>query len=399
MDFDDTPEEAAFRAEARAWLDAHAPRRPTVAAGALRTHVADDAGQASHVSACRAWQRTLYDGHWAGITWPEKFGGRGASAIQQVVFSQEQADYDVPVGALMVGLGMVGPTLMALGRPDQQDRHLAPMLRGEEMWCQLFSEPGAGSDLPSLATWAERDGDDYVVNGQKVWTTLAQYSDWAILLARTERDVPSRAGISYFLLDMTTPGIDVRPLRQITGVAHFNEVFLTDVRVPAANLVGGPGAGWQAARVTMASERMAIGGGGGTTFEDVAALARALGGVDDPVRRQAVASTYIGFELLRFLRLRLQTALSQGRAPGVEGSLLKLAFSRHTARLADLGVGLLGADALASGGRHPEADFWRERFLSQWSTRIGGGTDEIQRNQIAERVLGLPREPLVVSSS
>jgi alkylation response protein AidB-like acyl-CoA dehydrogenase len=399
MDFDDTPEEAAFRAEARAWLDAHAARRPAAAAAVLRTHVADDASQARHVAACREWQRTLYEGHWAGITWPKEFGGRGASAIQQVIFSQEQANYDVPFGALVVGLGMVGPTLMTLGRPDQRDRYLGPMLRGDEMWCQLFSEPGAGSDLPSLGARAERDGDEYVVNGQKVWTTLAQYSDWAILLARTERNVPGRGGISYFLVDMKTPGIEVRPLRQITGVSHFNEVFLTDVRVPASNLVGAPGDGWQAARVTMASERMAIGGGGGTTFDDVATLVRALGGVDDPVHRQEVASAYIGFELLRFLRLRLQTALSQGRAPGVEGSLLKLAFSRHVARLGDLGVGLLGADALASDDRHPEADFWRERFLNQWATRIGGGTDEIQRNQIAERVLGLPREPSVVVQS
>ena len=393
MDFDDTPEEAAFRAEARAWLSTHATRRSPAASGAVRAHVTDDAGQARHVAASREWQRTLCDGHWAGITWPEKFGGRGGTAMQQMIFAQEQADYDVAVGPLMVGLGMVAPTLMALGRPDQQERHLAPMLRGDEMWCQLFSEPGAGSDLPSLATRAERDGDEYVVNGQKVWTTLAQFSDWGILLARTERDVPGRAGISYFLLDMRTPGIDVRPLRQATGVAHFNEVFLTDVRVPAANLVGAPGEGWQAARVTMASERMAIGGGGGTTFDDVAALVRALGGLDDAVERQQVASTYISFELLRFLRLRLQTALSQGRTPGVEGSLLKLAFSLHTARLGDLGLGLLGADALAGGGQHPEADFWRERFLSQWATRIGGGTDQIQRNQIAERVLGLPREP------
>ena len=243
MDFDDTPEEAAFRAEARAWLDDHAARRPGVESGTIRTHVSDDAGQARHVAAVRKWQRTLYEDHWAGITWPKEFGGRGGSPMQQMIFSQEQAEYDVPVGALVVGLGMVAPTLMALGRPDQQERFLGPMLRGEEMWCQLFSEPGAGSDLPSLTTRAERDGDEYVVNGQKVWTTLAQYSDWAILLARTERDVPGRAGISYFLVDMATPGIDVRPLRQITGVAHFNEVFLTDVRVPAANVVGAPGTG------------------------------------------------------------------------------------------------------------------------------------------------------------
>ena len=202
--------------------------------------------------------------------------------MQQVIFSQEQARFDVATGALTVGLGMVGPTLMTWGRPAQQDRHLEPMLRGEEMWCQLFSEPAAGSDLPALITRAERDGDDFVVDGQKVWTTMAQYSDWAILLARTDRSVPGRGGLSYLLVDMATPGIDVRPLRQITGVAHFNEVFLTDVRVPAANLVGAEGEGWNVARTTLAAERMAIGAGGGTSFGDVAALCREVGGVTRP---------------------------------------------------------------------------------------------------------------------
>jgi alkylation response protein AidB-like acyl-CoA dehydrogenase len=283
---------------------------------------------------------------------------------------------------------------MRWGRPEQQHRHLGPMLQGDEMWCQLFSEPGAGSDLPSLTTRAELDVDEYVVNGQKVWTTLAQYSDWAIMLARTDRNSSGRKGISYFLVDMRTPGIEVRPLRQISGVSHFNEVFLTDVRVPVANLVGDVGEGWPVARTTMASERMAIGAGGGTTFEDVAALIRSLGGVQQSVCRQAVASAYIHFELLRFLRLRVQTALSQGRSPGAEGSLLKLAFSLHAARLGDLGLELLGAEGLVLDDGRPEAAFWRERFLNQWAMRIGGGTDEIQRNQISEQTLGLPRDPL-----
>ena len=393
MDFDDTEEEAAFRAEARTWLESHAAYR--VDSGKPRVPVADDDAQARHVQACRRWQRTLYDARWAGITWPERFGGRGGTAMQQVIFSQEQARFDVATGALTVGLGMVGPTLMTWGRPAQQDRHLEPMLRGEEMWCQLFSEPAAGSDLPALITRAERDGDDFVVDGQKVWTTMAQYSDWAILLARTDRSVPGRGGLSYLLVDMATPGIDVRPLRQITGVAHFNEVFLTDVRVPAANLVGAEGEGWNVARTTLAAERMAIGAGGGTSFADVAALCREVGGVTDPVRRQEVAQAYIGFELLRYLGFRVQTALSQGRAPGAEASLLKLAFSRQSARLGDLGLALLGPSGIATDGRASAAGFWRDRFLGQWSMRIGGGTDEIQRNQIGERVLGLPREPSV----
>ncbi|MGO9856694.1 MAG: acyl-CoA dehydrogenase family protein [Acidimicrobiales bacterium] len=393
MDFDDTPEEASFRTQARSWLGAHASRRAD--SGAPRVPIADDEAQARHVQACRRWQRTLFEANWAGITWPKEFGGRGGTAMQQVIFSQEQAQFDVSSGALTVGLGMVGPTLMTWGRPEQQDRFLGPMLRGDEMWCQLFSEPSAGSDLPSLITRAEPDGDDFVVNGQKVWTTMAQYSDWAILLARTDRNVPGRRGLSYLLVDMATPGIEVRPLRQITGVAHFNEVFLTDVRVPAANLVGAEGDGWNVARTTLASERMVIGTGGGTSFADVAALCRALGGVDDAVRRQQVAEAYIGFELLRYLGLRVQTALSQGRAPGAEASLLKLAFSRQSARLGELGMTLLGPSGLASDGQETAADFWRDRFLGQWSSRIGGGTDEIQRNQIGERVLGLPREPSV----
>ena len=393
VDFDDTPEEASFRTEARSWLEAHASRRAD--SGEPRVPIADDEAQARHVQACRRWQRTLFEANWAGITWPKEFGGRGGTAMQQVIFSQEQAQFDVSTGALTVGLGMVGPTLMTWGRPEQQDRFLGPMLRGDEMWCQLFSEPSAGSDLPSLITRAERDGDDFVVNGQKVWTTMAQYSDWAILLARTDRNVPGRQGLSYLLVDMATPGIEVRPLRQITGVAHFNEVFLTDVHVPAANLVGAEGAGWNVARTTLGAERMVIGTGGGTSFADVAALCRALGGVGDPLRRQEVAEAYIGFELLRYLGLRVQTALSQGRAPGAEASLLKLAFSRQSARLGDLGMALLGPSGLASDGQATAADFWRDRFLGQWSSRIGGGTDEIQRNQIGERVLGLPREPSV----
>ncbi len=343
--------------------------------------------------------------------------------MEQMIFGQEQARFEVSTGPLSIGLGMVGPTLMTWGRPDQQDRFIDPMLRGDEMWCQLFSEPGAGSDLPSLITRAERDGDVYVVNGQKVWTTMAQYSDWAILLVRTDRQTPGRRGISYLLVDMRSPGIEVRPLRQATGVAHFNEVFLSEVRVPFENLVGAEGEGWQVARTTLASERMLIGGGTGTSFDDVAALARATGGVGDAVLRQQVAEVYVGYELLRFLGLRVQTAISQGRAPGAEASLLKLAMSRQTARLGDLGLALLGPAGLAmptgtatgtetgtatgtatgtgtgTGTAMSGSDqaaltgFWQDRFLGQWSTRIGGGTDEIQRNQIAERVLGLPRDP------
>jgi len=397
MDFDDTPEEAAFRAEARAWLEANASMRHGDAAGAR--NVTSEENQLQHVANCRTWQRTLFDGGWAGLTWPAQFGGRGGTPVQAMIFSQEEADFDVTSGALSVGLAMVGPTLMAWGTPEQQAQHLEPMLRGEALWCQLFSEPGAGSDLPSLITRADRDGDHYVVNGQKVWTSFAQFADWGILLARTDRATKSRDGISYFLVDMTTPGIDVRPLRQSTGVAHFNEVFLTDVRIPAANMVGAEGEGWKVARTTLASERISIGSGRGTTFADVTALLaarRALGWDLDPLQRQQVARAYISFELMRYLGLRVQTSISQGRAPGAEASILKLAVSAQSALLGDLGLALLGPAGTASDGRVAEADFWRDKFVGQWSMRIGGGTDQMQRNQIGERVLGLPREPKVI---
>ena len=392
MDFDDTAEEAAFRAEARRWLEAHAPRRHEGAAARVGLPT-DEASQRRHVDSCRRWQRTLYEGGWAGITWPKAFGGRGGLPAEQMIFSQEEAEFEVSAGALSVGLAMVGPTLMAWGTPAQRDDHLAPMLRGDALWCQLFSEPVAGSDLASLITRAERDGDEYVVNGQKVWTSFAQFADWGILLARTGGAGSGREGISYFLVDMTTPGIDVRPLRQATGVAHFNEVFLADVRVPAARMVGAEGEGWKVARTTLASERMSIGSARGTTFADVRSLVNARGRGLDALERQEVAKVYISFELLRYLGLRVQTSVSQGRVPGAEGSILKLAISQQSALLGDLGMALLGPAGAASDGATPDAGFWREKFVGQWSVRIGGGTDQMQRNQIGERVLGLPREP------
>jgi alkylation response protein AidB-like acyl-CoA dehydrogenase len=392
MDFDDIEEEAAFRAEARRWLESHASRRHQDAAVRVGLPT-DEASQRRHVDSCRRWQRTLYEGGWAGITWPKAFGGRGGTPVEQMIFSQEEASFEVSAGALSVGLAMVGPTLMAWGTTAQQDDHLAPMLRGDALWCQLFSEPGAGSDLPSLITRAERDGDEYVVNGQKVWTSFAQFADWGILLVRTGGAGSGREGISYFLVDMTTPGIDVRPLRQATGVAHFNEVFLTDVRVPAAHLLGAEGEGWKVARTTLASERMSIGSARGTTFADVRSLVDGLGRDLDGLERQQVARAYISFELLRYLGLRVQTSVSQGRTPGAEGSILKLAISQQSALLGDLGMALLGPAGAASDGTTSDAGFWREKFVGQWSVRIGGGTDQMQRNQIGERVLGLPREP------
>jgi alkylation response protein AidB-like acyl-CoA dehydrogenase len=392
MDFDDSPEEAAFRAEAREWLAQHAER---ITDQTPRRSPWGGHDQAAHIKAAKTWQRTLYDGGWAGIAWPKQYGGRGASAIQSAIFAQEQGRFDVSPGVFAVGIGMVGPTLIAHGSSEQKERYLDTMLRGEEVWCQLFSEPGAGSDLAGLGTRAVRDGDEWVVNGQKVWNSGAHYSDWGILLARTDPSQPKHRGITYFVVDMRTPGIDVRPLRQITGQAHFNEVFLTDVRIPVANVVGDVNGGWRVAQTTLANERTLIGGGAGSGWRDLASLARETGAGGDLRSRQELAAAFTRFEITRYLGYRVQTALSQGRAPGPESSIMKLFHSQHLARTGDLVMALQGPAATLGEDDAPKNGFWLGYFLNQWASRIGGGTDQIQRNIISERVLGLPREPSV----
>ncbi len=396
MDFEDTPREAALREAARSWLQQNAPPRM---AGTLETRRKrrdpSPEAQAQHVRACKEWQKTLYDGGWAGITWPTEYGGRGGTAIEQAIFNQEVARFEVGAGALAVGVGMVGPTLIEWGTEEQKSGHLQAILSGEEVWCQLFSEPGAGSDLAGIRTRATPDGDTWVVNGQKVWTSLAHDSDWAILLARTDLDVPKHKGITFFLVDVRSPGVDIRPLRQIDGVAHFNEVFLTDVRIPSSQVVGPVNEGWRVTHTTLQSERAMIGGGGGEAvrFEDLESLARSVGRLSDLLIRQELAKAYIRFELLRFLGLRVQTSLSQGVVPGSESSVIKLSYSQHTAALADLALSLGGSAGMLGTDMAPDGGYWQQQFLSQWAIRIGGGTDQVQRNIIGERVLGLPREP------
>ncbi len=281
-----------------------------------RGRESDREAEREHVRQSKAWQRTLFDGGWAGITWPKEYGGRGGTPIEAIIFAQEQARFDVPTSVFAQGIGMAGPTIMAHGTDGQKERFLEPMLRGEEVWCQLFSEPGAGSDLAALATSAVRDGDEFLVNGQKVWTSSAHFSDWGILLARTDFDAPKHRGITYFLVDMTTPGIDVRPLRQATGAAHFNEVFLTDVRIPADNVVGAVNGGWGVIMTTLTNERTMIGTGAGVgdAFGDIVRLAREFGRTGDPVVRQALADTYIRLQLLKYLGWRIQTAVSRNQA-------------------------------------------------------------------------------------
>jgi alkylation response protein AidB-like acyl-CoA dehydrogenase len=394
MDFEESAEDAAYRAEARAWLSAHAKLKDPAKSTPMSMGESDPEAEREHVRQSKAWQRTLFDGGWAGITWPKEYGGRGGTPMEAIIFGQEQARFDVPTSVFAQGIGMAGPTIMAHGTDAQKERFLETMLRGEEVWCQLFSEPGAGSDLASLATSAVRDGDEFVVNGQKVWTSSAHFSDWGILLARTDADAPKHRGITYFLLDMTTPGIDVRPLRQATGAAHFNEVFLTDVRIPAANVVGPVNGGWGVTMTTLTNERTLIGSGVGVgdVFGDVVRLARHYERSDDALVRQDLSALYIRLQLLKYLGWRIQTAISRNQQPGPESSVLKLGLSRHLSLTGDLVMSLQGPRATLLDYADPQSGPWGLQFLSQWASKLGGGTEQIQRNIIAERVLGMPRD-------
>jgi acyl-CoA dehydrogenase len=381
MDFDDTPAEATFRAEARAWLDANAKLKVDAEQrisvfGGYRDDPAAGAG-------------------WAAIHWPAAYGGRDAGALESTVLSEELARYDVPDTLFSIGVAMIGPTLIAHGSDAQKERYLQPMRRGEEIWCQLWSEPDAGSDLAALGTRAERDGDEFVLNGQKVWTSGAHYCDLGLGIFRTDPAVPKREGISCFIVDLRTPGITIRPLRQITGEAHFNEVFFDDVRIPATSLVGDLHAGWRVARTTLMNERFATGalGDSRSTFQALLELTRATGRSTDPVVRQQLARVFTRGRLFDLTNARVRSTMARGGIPGVEGSILKLAIAQVGTAVADLGVTVLGPGALLTGEGAPEAGRWPEALLGAFAMHIGGGTDEVQRNIIGEMVLGLPREP------
>jgi alkylation response protein AidB-like acyl-CoA dehydrogenase len=412
---DDTPAEAALRVGIRAWMDEHA------AGFGRATGAAHRADTPEHAAACRAWQHELDAGGWGAVTWPVAFGGRGFGPNEARLFREEQERYAVRSGAQHIAVTMVGPTLIAHGGAAQQERYIGPIRRGDELWCQLFSEPDAGSDLASLRTRAERDGDEWVVSGQKIWTSGAQHADRAILLARTDAGSTGHAGITYFLLDMHQPGIEVRPIVQINGGRHFNEVFLDEARVADADRLGPVGEGWKVARTTLGAERAMIGSiRVDDRVERLIAAARAAGTNTDPLLRQELVEAHIRATVLAITSDRVLGALRTGGSIGPEASILKLSLSTLFGRLGDLGMRVLGAEGMLAGGpsgRGSEGDgpsgrgsgeagpsgresrgdeaygALQEAFLGQWSPRIGGGTEQIQRNLIAERVLGLPRDP------
>jgi len=342
--------------------------------------------------------RELAEAGYVSPHWPEPWG-LGADPIHQLIIDDELRAAGVRRPSNPIGIGWAGPTLIYAGTDEQQARYLPGLLSGEEIWCQLFSEPDAGSDLANLGTRAVRDGDEWVVNGQKIWTSLAQFSRYGILIARTDPDVAKHQGITYFVCPMDAPGIEIRPIIEMTGGHTFNEVFLTDVRLPADSVVGEVNRGWSLAKVTLGNERVSLSSGGalwgmGPTGKDLLDLVRAQGGVADPLLRQRLARLHTTEEILRLIRLRTVSALVKGSSPGPEASIRKVMADEHGQEIMALAKDLAGAAGMVSdiGPMGTDADMWHHGYLFAPALTVGGGTGDVQRNILAERVLGLPHD-------
>ena len=384
MDLRDTPDEAAFRAELRAWLDA-----------TLTDELRGNRGGAARFDgdAVRGWSRTLYEAGYSGLTWPKEYGGGGKPYSYQAIFLEESARAEAPQHLGVIGLGMAGPTIIAHGTEEQKTRYLARILSAEEIWCQGFSEPGAGSDLSAVRTSARLEGDRFVVDGQKVWSSFAHIADRCILVTRSDPGSQRHAGLTYLIVDMASPGIEVRPLRQITGEAEFNEIFFTGVEVPLEHVVGEVGGGWQVAMTTLLHERGTLG------FALTAALEVAVRKLVElagdrgatALQRDAIAREWIELQALRFTAYRSLSALMRTGVPGPEGSILKLQWSEANQRLTKLALELLGPDAQLLADNAPYAGYWQHHQLRSRGNTIEAGTSEILRGIVAERVLGLPR--------
>jgi alkylation response protein AidB-like acyl-CoA dehydrogenase len=383
MDLTLSPNELAFRDELRAWLQANDPGR-------------EPAGDEAEFAFRREWQRSLHAGGWAGVSWPTEYGGRGATLIEQAIYNEEVVRAKAPQTANVLGLAMGGPTVIAHGTEEQRHRYLPPILSADEIWCQGFSEPDSGSDLASVNTRATRHGDEWVVTGQKVWTTFAQHAKWCMLVARTDADAPKHKGLSYFLMDMDQDAVQVRPLVQITGEAEFNELFIEEARIPHENIVGGEGNGWAVAITTLMHERATLAFGLQVRVQialaeliekarSTRASTAAHFASEDPVVRQRLAQLLIEAEVLRLNAYRGLTATMRDGVPGPEGSLGKWHWSDVNQSLTELAMEIAGPRAMLA------EDEWTYRFLRARANSIEGGTTEILKNIVAERVLGLPR--------
>ena len=398
MDFRLTPAQESFRDEVRAWLGRNLPNE-----WVARAISGPDVPRAEAYQFLKEWQKRLYDAGFIGLTWPKEYGGRGLTFMEELILHEEMALVKAPPVLNILGVGMAGPTIIAYGTEEQKKRYLSKILSCEEIWCQGYSEPNAGSDLASLQTRAVREGDHFVVNGQKVWTSLAQPADWMMLLARTDPQAPKHKGITYFLLDMHSPGVSVRPLRQITGDAEFNEVFLENVSVPAENVLGAVNGGWQVGITTLMYERLALGFGLQVrlriALDALVGLARRTKkngevATRDPLVRQKLAQLWIDTEVFKYTGARAITRLLRGEMPGAEASAGKIWWCETHQHLQDLAMELQGPyhQLLAGSDRTIDQGLWQYTFLRSRANSIEGGTTEIQKNIIGERVLGLPKD-------
>lgn len=396
MDFDDTPQEAAFRAEVRDWLSKNAVKRsphdkPRILPGTSSKELLMEA---------RAWQKKKAQAGYAQITWPKAYGCREGHPIQQIIFDMEEMRYDVPLAFFKIGLGMCIPTMLAYATPEQKHRYVAPAVAGDEVWCQMFSEPSAGSDLAALRLRAKPDGGEWVLNGQKIWISGAQYSDYGIVLTKTNVDVPKHQGLTMFFVDMRTPGIEVRPIRHAGGHATFCEVFFNDARIADAQRLGGVNEGWKVALTTLMNERLNIAGSTNIPeFDVIHSFSKQVQIDGKPAIEHAdirgkLADWYVKEQGLRFTRYRLITAISKGEQPGPEASIAKLVNAGRQQEISSFALDLMETagiineeDVTPMNGAFHNAFFWT------CGQRIAGGTDEILHNIIAERILGLPQEP------
>lgn len=397
MDFEDTKEEAAFRAEVRAWLDANAPKH--LEAELKRASFGSSAIESEDpMAAAKAWQKKKAEAGWACLHWPKEYGGGARTPMERVIWGQEEGPYAALSSPFIIGHGMCGPTVMAWASEEQKQERLPPLASGEEIWCQLFSEPAGGSDLAGLRTRAVKADDgsgDWIVNGQKIWTSGAQHSDWGLLIARTDPDVPKHKGLTMFFLSMKTPGVEVRPIKQVNGQSGFNEVFFNDVRIPDAQRLGDVGQGWQVSLTTLMNERLSIGSGMSTGFPELFeyCLSAEVDGrpaVDDAAVRSKLAQIAVKQSGLKYTGMRALTALSKGETPGPENSIGKLVAGATMQELAMYALDLQGESGVIWDETSPQNGRFQAILMRSPATRIEGGSDEILRNIIGERVLGLP---------
>ncbi len=389
MDFNDTKDEADFRAEARAFLGQHLDPKGEKP---LRQRIDGK----EFMRRAKEWQALKAKNGYAQITWPKEIGGRGGTSMQQVIWNQEEGKFDAPTGPFTIGLGMCVPTVIAFGSDEHKKRYVGPALTGNEIWCQLFSEPAAGSDVAGVKTRAVKDGDEWVINGQKVWTTGAQFSDYGILLTRTDPKAVKHKGLTMFIVNMKDPAVDVRPIHQASGGREFNEVYFTDLRVPDSDRLGEPGQGWKVAIVTLMNERLAVGGSPGPDWSEIMAYAREQGTLGDAAFRAKLADWYVAAQGYKLTKFRTQTALSKGETPGPESSIGKIITANHLQDICNSAIEMQDHYGIMSDTETmPQDALFQQSFMWAPGLRIAGGTDEILKNIIAERVLGLPQDTRV----